>query len=234
MMSYRIVHALLALGLLLPAGASALPGDAAASESLGGNSAQLLKEAHAALARNDYETALAAALKVQARTPAEKFEVQQVVAHVNLARNQFTAAADALEAMHATGQGASADLQVSHRTLAQLRYQMKDFPKCEAAVLTYHKRFGYDVDLDGLLAQSQYAQNKFTESSLTIRGMLKRAEGSKHPPPEALLELWLAAEFKATNPIGVYDAMRALATNYPTDKNKRNFETLRGQTRPYE
>lgn len=231
-MTNQLIHVFLALALLAPACAVALPGDTTVNEAIGGKNADLIKQANAALARNDYATALSAARQVQAQTPAETFIVQQVVAHVSLSRNDFVGAAEALEAMHATGEGASADLQVSHRTLAQLRYQTKDFAKSEAAVVNYHKRFGYDIDLDGLLAQSQYAQNKFADAALTIRGLVKRAEDAKQMPSEAVLELWLASEFKATNPTGVYDARRALVKYYPTEKHVRDFKTLRGLTRP--
>lgn len=226
---FRIAALVVALGLLAPVSAVAVQGDAPS-----GDNARLIQEANAAIARNDYQSALNAVRKVQAQTPADKFIVQQVIAHVSLARNDFAGAADALEAMHATGEGASADLQVSHRTLAQLRYQTKDFPKSEAAVVAYHKRFGYDIDLDGLLAQSQYAQNKFKESAMTIRGLVKRAEEAKQMPSQNVLELWLASEFRATNPTGVYDARRALAQYYPTEKNVREFKTLRGLTKPGE
>jgi hypothetical protein len=224
--------ACLFLALLAPIGAAALPGDKSTTEAAGGNNAQLIDQANDALKRNDYQTALNAALQMQAQTSADKFFVQQVVAHVSLARNDFAAAAQALEAMHATGQGAPADLQISHRTLAQLRYQMKDFAKSEAAAAAYQKRFGYDVDVDHLLAQSQYAQNKFPEAAQSVRGLVKRAEDAQRNPSEAVLELWLASEFKARNPTGVYDARRALVKYYPTEKHVRDFKTLRGLTKP--
>ena len=86
--------------------------------------------------------------------------------------------------------------------------------------------------MDHILAQSQYAQNKFAEAALTVRGLVKRAEEVRRNPSEAVLELWLAAEFKATNPTGVYDAGRALVKYYPTEKHVRDFKTLRGLTRP--
>ena len=121
----RIACISLALTLWTPTVASAAPGDKSTTEAAGGNNLQLITEANAALARNDYQTALTAALKVQAQTPADKFVVQQVIAHVSLARNDFAGAAEALESMHATGEGAAADLQISHRALAQLRYQTK-------------------------------------------------------------------------------------------------------------
>jgi len=168
------------------------------------------------------EAAAKAAEAVSAsKTPYEVLVSNQIMAGAALKAGDTAGAAKALEGMLASGQ--VPDPNPIRKTLIQIHYQAKNFPKTIEAANAYLKDNPNDTEIPILVAQSYYLQNDFKRSADYLKSYVKSANSAGRAVKEDTLTLLMSAEYKIENDAGVASALEMLITRYPKPQYMKDF-----------
>jgi tetratricopeptide (TPR) repeat protein len=214
-----LMAALAAAGLTTFTGALVAPAVAVAAESqkIGAKIAKPLRAAQDAIAAKNWDEAsarLVEAAAVEPKTPYEAFMVDELGWFVMVQKKDYQGAVDALSRAVASGFYPPEDLPRRYKALAQLSYELKQYPK----TVEYGKKAielaPASDDMKTLVAMSMYLSEDFagarTFSDQAIAGMAK--------PSEQLLQINLRSNYELNDRAGTKRSLEALIRNYPAQK----------------
>lgn len=134
-----------------------------------------------------------------AKTPYEVLVSNQIIINTALKNNDYTTASKAIEAAIGTGQLQPADKTSFNKTLVQIYYQQKNYPKTIETAQAYLKDVPNDTDTVVLIGQSYYLQNDFKKAAETLHGLVKSSPTVK----EDTLSLLMSADYKLNDDAAV-------------------------------
>ncbi len=157
---------------------------------------------------------LAEADAVPDKTPYESYVIEGTRAAVDLSSGDEAGGIKALEAVLATGILAPADALARVQALAQLEYQIKNYPQATLYANRYFRDGGTDAATRILLAQAYYLQNDFADAAKTIGAVLAADRASGKRPDENILLMLLNSEYQQKDEPGRIEALEMLVADY--------------------
>ena len=215
--SAMLLSALLGLGALCPAAAPpalAAEGKQTAREQVG----RPVQAAEQLLKQRKFKEALAKLQEADAvadKTPYEVYVIAATRAVAYLDTADYPATIKSLELVLSTGILPPAEALQRVETLAQLSYQVKNYPAVVEYAERYYRDGGKDEQPRLLAAQAYYLQNDFAGAAKTSRAVLRDAEKAGKPPGEPVLQMLASSEYQQKNDGGYVDALKRLAAAYP-------------------
>jgi hypothetical protein len=214
----RMIRLLLASIIVVPllgGLALAAEGGAPSGPTVSKSVAKPLKAAQDALASKNYDAALSNIKAAQAepgeKTAYDNFVINQMLLFIYVQKQDFTAAAPALEAA-AQSQYATADQQKTWlRALMGIYFQQKDYAKTVEFGEQAVKKGVNDTETFTTIADSQGKLGKWKEAAATIQEVLQRQD----KPEERLLAYQWNAYVKANDDANASKVIEKLVTFYP-------------------
>lgn len=178
-----------------------------------------LKAAQEAMAKKDWDGALAKVHEAQAvegRTPFDDFQINEFLWRILINKGDFAGATPAYEA--ALNSGFVPPEQTADRVkqLAQLQFQNKDYQKAsENGQRWIELSGGSDPEAFVLTGQAQYLLDDNAGCIKSIRGALDAAKKSGQPVKEQWLEIMLSAYDRMDDAAGVAATLEELTAAFP-------------------
>jgi tetratricopeptide (TPR) repeat protein len=179
---------------------------------------QPVQDAVQLLKQKKYKEALdrlRAADAVADKTPYETYVIEGTRAAIDQSSGDLAGAIKALEAVLATNILPAPDALARVQALAQLNYQVKNYPQAIADADRYYHEGGTDDGLHLLTAQAYFLENDFPDATKAIRAILMADDKAGKRPDENLLVMLLNSEFQQKNEAGRIDALQRLVVAYP-------------------
>jgi tetratricopeptide (TPR) repeat protein len=214
-----LMAALAAAGLVAVGGGLVTPTVAVAADAqkIGAKIAKPLRGAQDAIAAKNWDEAtaqLAEAAAVEPKTPYETFMVDELAWFVKVQKKDYQGAVDALSRAVASGFYSPEDLPRRYKALAQLSYELKQYPK----VIEYGKKVielaPASDDMKTLVAMSMYLSDDFAGA----RTFSEQAAATMAKPSEQLLQINLRCNYELNDRAGTMRALEALVRHYPAPK----------------
>lgn len=237
---------LAAITALLGAFTLAASPAAMAEEKIGAKVGKPLQAAQELAESKKFNEALAKVKEAEAvptKTPFEQFKIDQFKVYIHLQRGDYASAGRAMEATLASGMLPADEVARTHKSLAQIAYQVKDYNKVIAYGKKYLQSAPGDVEFQLLIVQAQYLLKDFKSSAAGLRSIIAAAEKSGREVKQDWLQLLMSSEYELKNMAGVAEALDMLVKRYPSEKywrdrlqmvqdlpdlgDRENFEILR-------
>jgi len=189
-----------------------------------------LKAAQEAIGAKNWEGALASLAEAQAiepKTPYEAFMVDELGWYARIQTKDYKGAGETLERAVASGFIAEADLPQRYKALAQINYQVQDYPKAVEFGNKYLASAPGSVDVATLVAQSKFLQNDFAGARATV----DQIAATQEKPDEQLLLIGLRSSYELKDRPATVRSLEALVRYYPATKywedllNNQLYET---------
>jgi tetratricopeptide (TPR) repeat protein len=167
----------------------------AAKDSVSAKVGKPLQEAQNLVKANDLKGAMAKIKEAQAisgKTPFEEKTINEFLAFVALKQGDYNAAAKAYEDLLSSNPDPQ-QLPQRLKTLTQLNYQNKNYPKAVQFGSRYMKEVGNDVDIALLVAQAYYIQKDYANTLTATQGLIKAAQAANQPVKENWLQLQMSS-----------------------------------------
>ncbi|MGE5199546.1 MAG: tetratricopeptide repeat protein, partial [Rhodospirillaceae bacterium] len=177
-----LMAALAAAGLTSVTGALLAPAAAVAAENkeskkeapkIGAKMAKPLRAAQEAIQAKNWDAAaasLAEAAQVESKTPYEEFMVEELGWFVEVQKKDYAGAVTSLKAAVDSGFVPEAELPKRYKALAQLSYELKDYPKAvEYGKKSLELEPG-SSDTAMIVAHSLYLSNDFANARVFVDG----------------------------------------------------------------
>jgi len=220
-------------GLLVPASVVAAEAKEAKKDApkIGAKMSKPLRAAQEAVQAKNWDvatSALAEAAAVEPKTPYEAFMVEELGWFVQVQKKEYAGAIVSLKAAVESGFVPEADLPRRYKALAQLSYELKDYPK---AVEYGRKSLELDpggADVTMIVAHALYLADDFAGARAFIDA--QTAAGTAKPD-EQLLLINLRSNYELNDRAGTMRSLEALIRNYPAQKywtdllNNQLYET---------
>jgi Tfp pilus assembly protein PilF len=200
-------------GLLTPATAIAAP----AQQKIGAKMIKPLKAAQEAIGAKNWEAALASLAEAQAiepKSPYEAFMVDELGWYARIQTKDFKGAEEALARAVSSGFVAEADLPQRYKALAQINYQLQDYPKAVEYGDKYLAAAPGSVDVATLVAQSKYLQDDFAGA----RAAVDQITAGQEKPDEQLLLIGLRSSYELKDRAATVRSLETLVRHYPSPK----------------
>lgn len=232
-----LMAAMAAAGLTTVSGGLLAPTQAVAAEAkkeapkIGAKMSKPLRAAQEAIQAKNWELAtasLAEAAAIEPKSPYEAFMVDELGWFVKVQKKDYAGAVVSLKAAVDSGFVPEADVPRRYKALAQLSYELKDFPKA----IEYGKKA---LELDPgngevtmIVAHALYLSDDFANARAFIDSQV--AAGTAKPE-EQLLLINLRSNYELNDRAGTMRALEALIRNYPAPKywtdllNNQLYET---------
>ena len=220
--------------LLAPTAALAAEGDKEAkkeTQKVGAKMSKPLRAAQDAITAKNWDGALAAlaeAAAVDPKTPYEAFMVDELGWYVLVQKKDYAAAVDSLARAVDSGFVPEADLPRRYKALAQLSYELKQYPKAVEYGKKSLELAPGSADVVMLVAHSLYMANDFAGARAWVDA--QTAAGTAKPE-EQLLLIGLRSNYELNDRAGTMRALEALVRHYPAQKywtdlvNNQLYET---------
>lgn len=202
-----------AVGALLAA-----PAAYAAKESVSAKVGKPLQEAQGLVKANDLKGAMAKIKEAQAISGKSAFEektITEFMAFVALKQGDYATAAKAYEDLLKSSPDPQ-QLPLRLKTLTQLNYQNKNYPKAIEFGNRYLKEVGNDVDIALLVAQSYYIQKDYPNTLTATQGLIKTAQAAGQPVKENWLQLQMSSLHNLGRDDEVAAVLEKMLASYPT------------------
>lgn len=208
-----------ATALLMPATAIAAdaPKKAAAQQKIGPKMIKPLKSAQDAISAKNWEVAIASLTEAQAiepKTPYEAFMVDELGWYARLQVKDYKGAEESLARAVSSGFVAEADVPQRIKALAQINYQLQDYPKAVEYGNKYLAAVPGSADVATLVAQSKYLQNDFAGA----RAMVDQITAGQDKPDEQLLLIGLRSSYEIKDRPAAVRSLETLVRHYPQTK----------------
>jgi Tfp pilus assembly protein PilF len=232
-----LTAALAAAGLTSVTGALLVPAAAVAAEAkketpkIGAKMSKPLRAAQEAIQAKNWDAAgasLAEAAAVEPKTPYEAFMVEELGWYLKVQTKDYAGAVTSLKAAVDSGFVPEADLPRRYKALAQLSYELKDYPKA----VDYGKKAlelaPGSTDVTMIVAHSLYLADDFAGARTFIDAQTASATTK---PDEQLLLIALRSNYELNDRAGTMRALEMLIRNYPAQKywtdllNNQLYET---------
>ncbi len=178
----------------------------------------LLKAGKAKEAQVEAQKAVAAS-----KTPYEQLVSNQILINASLKATDYNSAAKAIEAAIATGQLKPEESISFSKTLTQIYYQQKNYPKTIESAQAYLKAVPNDPEASVLIGQSYYLTNDFKKSAEFLKGYIKSSDSAGKPVREDTLTLLMSADYKLNDDAAVRTDLEMLQTRYPKPQYMKDF-----------
>jgi tetratricopeptide (TPR) repeat protein len=219
--------------LLVPAAAVAAEAKEAKKETpkLGAKIAKPLRAAQEAITAKNWDAAqvaLAEAAAVEPKTPYEAFMVDELGWFTKVQKKDYAGAVDSLRRAVESGFVPEADLPRRYKALAQLSYELKDYPKAVEYGKKALELAPGSADATMIVAHALYMSEDFAGARTFINAQTASATSK---PEEQLLLIALRSNYELNDRPGTMRALEALIRNYPAQKywtdllNNQLYET---------
>lgn len=145
----------------------------------------------------------------------EKYTVARMRAADAIGAGDNAAAAQAFEAVLASGQSPAADQLKIESSIAQLYYRAQNYPKTVESLLRYKAGGGNDPQILGLQAQALYLQGKYAEASAELKAQIAAGDKAGQAPNEQQLQLLASCSLKQNDAAGYVAALEKLVSYTP-------------------
>jgi tetratricopeptide (TPR) repeat protein len=235
-----LMAALAAAGLTSVTGALLVPTAAVAAETkeakketpkIGAKMSKPLRAAQEAIQAKNWDVAaasLAEAAAVEPKTPYEAFMVEELNWYTKVQKKDYAGAVTSLKAAVDSGFVPEADLPRRYKALAQLSYELKDFPKAVEYGKKAIELAPGSNDAIMIVAHSLYLGDDFAGARAFIDSQTASATTK---PEEQLLLIALRSNYELNDRAGTMRALEMLIRNYPAQKywtdllNNQLYET---------
>ena len=215
-----LMAALAAAGLVTATGALLAPADAVAATAapkLGAKMSKPIMAAQEAIKAKDWDGALAALAEAQAvepKTPYEAFVIDYIGWYPLVQKKDYAAAEAALGRAMASGFVPEAEQATRYKALAQLNFELKQFPK----VVEYGKKVlelapGSD-DVAVMVAQAMFLGDDFNGA----RSFVQQYTAGAAKPNENLLKIALQSNAELNDRAGAIAVLEQLVRYYPSQR----------------
>ncbi len=193
----------------------------ATKNSVSAKVAKPLKAAQEAMGKEAWDEALAKIREAQAvegRTAFDDYQINEFLYFVSVKKGDYTTAAPALEEVLKTDYLAPELVNDRIKTLAQLNFQIKNYPKA----IEYGKRWAEvapdEPNAFELTGQAQYLTDDNQGSIQTLNSAVETARRTGKPVKEQWLQVILSAYDRMDDTAGVSKTLEELAKEFPTPK----------------
>ena len=236
-----LMAALAAAGLTSVTGALLVPAAAVAAEAkeakkeapkLGAKVGKPLRTAQEAITAKNWEAAtvaLAEAAAVEPKTPYEAFMVDELGWYTKVQMKDYAGAVDSLRRAVESGFVPEADVPRRYKALAQLSYELKDYPKAvEYGKKSLELAPAGSADVAMIVAHALYLSDDFAGARTFVNAQVASATAK---PEEQLLLIGLRSNYELNDRPGTMRALETLIRNYPAQKywtdllNNQLYET---------
>lgn len=215
-----LMAALAAAGLTTVPGALLAPATAVAATAAPKLSAKMSKPiaaAQEAIQAKNWDAALASLAEAQAvepKTPYDAFVIDYISWYPLVQKKDYAAAEAALARAVASGFVPEADLPTRYKALAQLNFELKQYPKC----IEYGRKVlelapGSD-DVAVLVAQAMFLSDDFNGA----RTFVQQYTANAAKPNEQLLQIALQSNAELNDRQGAMAVLAQLIRNYPSQR----------------
>jgi tetratricopeptide (TPR) repeat protein len=215
-----LMAALAAAGLVTATGALFAPAAAVAATAapkLGAKMSKPIAAAQEAIKVKDWDGALAALAEAQAiepKTPYEAFVIDYISWYPLVQKKDYAAAEGALARAMASGFVPETEQATRYKALAQLNFQLKQYPK----TVEYGRKVlelapGSD-DVAVLVAQAMFLSDDFNGA----RSFVQQYTASATTPNEQLLQIALQANAELNDRAGAIAVLEQLIRSHPSQR----------------
>lgn len=148
-------------------------------------------------------------------SPYEKYTVTRMRAATALGAGDNGKAAQAFEAMLASGQSPPADQLKIETSIAQLYYRAQNYAKAVEALQRYKADGGSDPQVLALYPQALYLQGKYAEAAGELKSQIAAGEKAGQAPGEQELQLLASCALKQNDNAGYVAALEQLVAYSP-------------------
>lgn len=216
----------LTLGISLAVGggmaaAAFLPALAVAAEaapSIGPKVGKPMKAAQDAMKAKNWAEALAKVKEAQAiegKSPFEEYQINEFLGFILINQKDYAGAAAAFEKNISSGQVPAAELNNKLKTVAQLTFQTKQYPKAIDYTSRYLKVVPGEADMQMLLAQAHYLQKNYKGASEAAMPAIVVTERAGKKPDENWLLLLMRSNYELKDDSGIQTSLEKLVRHYP-------------------
>jgi hypothetical protein len=218
----------------------------AAEEKIGAKVGKPLQAAQELAEKKKFNEALAKVAEAEAvasKTPFEQFKIDQFKVYINLQRGDYAAAGKAMEATLRSGFLPADEVVRTHKSLAQIAFQVKDYNKVIDYGRKYLQSVPGDLEFQLLIVQAQYLLKDYKASADGLRAIIAAADKSGREVKQDWIQLLMSSEYELKNMTGVAEALNMMLKRYPSGKfwrdrlqmvqdlpdlgDRENFEVLR-------
>jgi tetratricopeptide (TPR) repeat protein len=188
--------------------------------------AEPLKKAQEAMAKRQWDTALAEIAKAQAvdkKTPFEAYQIDEFLGYVLTQQKQFGKAAPVFERMLNSGMDPPEKADERIKTVAKLYFEQKDYRKAADWSKRWVDKHPNELEMSTLLAQSYYLLQDYKNAAATMNRVVSNAERAGQTPKEAWLQIVMSSHFKLENKDGIAQALKKLVRYYPKTEYWENL-----------
>lgn len=200
--------------------------------SVGLKVAKPLKAAQDLMAAKNWKEAkvkIDEAQAVDGKNAYENYAINEMMAVVQANLNDFAGAAKGFEAT-LNSEFLPADSKTGRlKSIAQLYYQVKNYPKVIQYGPLYLKESPNDAEMQVTVGQAYYLSNDFPNASKYLKNAIEASEKADKAPKEDWLQLLQSAEYEQNNTQGLIKALMKTIRNYPQPKYWDQLITLIGK-----
>ncbi len=207
------------LAVVLAAGVLPVrPASAADKHTVSEKVGKPIQAAQELLKQKKYKEAIAKlkeADAVSGKSPYETFAVDETLGVAYAQSGDYPNAIKSFEESLTTGMLPDSEVPKRIETLAQMNYEIKNYPKVIEYANRYFKDGGTDDNLRVLLGQTYYLQGDYANASKTLRANAQAIEKGGNPPAENLLLMLMSSDYKQNSDAAYQDDLEKLVTYYP-------------------
>ena len=181
-----------------------------------------LKAAQEAIQKKNWDVAMTKLKEANGqatKTPYEQYSINELMAYVMLRTGDSAGAAKLYEQNLGSGQVPADQVPARTKTLAQLFFQTKNYPKAIEFGNRWLKNSPGDTDAYLLVAQSYYQQKDCKNASRYVEQGMEAARKANQPVEQNWMDLKLFCQDAMGDTQGVIDTRLQLVRNYPTKEH---------------
>jgi hypothetical protein len=208
------------------AGAATQPAAAQQKQNVSKAVAKTLQAAQEATKKNNWKDCLTKVREADAaasKTPYDNFAISELMGFCAIRTNDYSTAARALEAGLESGFLAQDQVPSRVRALAQVNYQIKNYPKSIEFGNRAIKGGFADADMYTLVAQAYYIQGDYKTTKSFVSNWVNDTNRRGQTPREGALQLLLSSCIKLDDSACTTDALEGLVDHYPKDEYWQNL-----------
>lgn len=218
---------IVALGAVALAGLASLVPQAAVAEEFSKEVGKPLMDAKAAMAKKQWDVALANIKKAQSqpvKKPHEEYVINEMLAAVLQKQGDYAGVARAFEANLSSGRTPPDQVPQRLKIIAQSYATAGNYGKAVEFGNRYVKANGGDPDGHWLVAQAQYRTKDCKNAIRTTQGAIDAARRAGQSPKEDWLKLKLTCQHSLQDDAGMAETREQLVRHFPA--NKQYWEDL--------
>jgi tetratricopeptide (TPR) repeat protein len=207
-----------AAALVVTLMALAATGQALAQEKVSPKLAKPLKAAQEAIAKKQYDQALAKLDEADAmggKSAYDQFIINEFRGSVYLPQRKYAEAARVYEANLASGKMPPEDVNSRLKVLVQLHTATKNYPRVIEFGDRLVKSGAADIDTRVLVAQAHYLQKGYKNAISGIQGAIKASEQAGKAPDENWLQLLRSSQQNLGDTAGAAQTLEKMVRLYP-------------------